>query len=108
MNHIDVPWGLIVLLVGLAYGYFSPGRTQKWDLVKRAVLWAIVVGVVLAVIGWLLGAGALGLGLLGLGFVGIVVTIAILAIVFVLGAWIGDWIERRVHGTSGRAVRRAD
>ena len=108
MNHINIPWGLIIFLVGIAYGYFSPGRTDKSALFRRALLWGLIIGVVLALLGWLLGVGPLGFGLIALGVAGIVISVAILTLFFLVGTWIGDWLEHRRHGGPRTSMRRVD
>jgi len=80
-------WGLITFLIGLAYGALSPGRTNK----SRLFLTGLLIGVILAVVFTLLG-GVQGLPL-GTGMLAIILGVALLSLLFVLGAWIGDLLE---------------
>ena len=98
-----VPWGLVVFLVGLAYGYMSPGRADKSQLFKRGILYGIVVAVVVALIGFLFQANPLGLG--DVGFFGIVIAAVVLTLLFIVGVWLGDWLEGRRETRTG-AMRR--
>ncbi|MGQ0534474.1 MAG: hypothetical protein ACT4PT_00170 [Methanobacteriota archaeon] len=93
-----VPWGWILFLVGIAYGYMSPGKTQKMEIFKKGLLVGVVLGVVLGLIQYATGQDILGLGL-GEGIVAIIVSVVILTILFILGAWIGDWLEHRMKKT---------
>jgi Mg/Co/Ni transporter MgtE len=83
---MDVPWGLVAFLVGLAYGALKTGRQDKSQLLKTGLIIGLVVGIVLAVIGILTNAPALGFG----GFLWTVFTALILTLLFVLGVWVGD------------------
>ena len=81
-------WGLLVFLVGLAYGAFKRGRQDKSSLFMQGLVIGIVLAIVLVVIGVLTGAAALGMT----GAVGIIVTAIILSLLFVLGVWVGDLV----------------
>lgn len=85
------PWGLIAFLVGLAYGWIAAGKQDKSELLKRGLLIGVVVAIVLAVAGWLTDAPALGVG----GTFAVIWTAFVLALLFILGVWIGDLLEGR-------------
>lgn len=101
---VNVPWGLVVFVIGLAYGFMSPGRQDKSQLFKKGLLWGLVIAVVVALLGWLFNANPLGLA--DVGFFGILIAAVVLTIVFVLGVWIGDWFDSRRSTTRGGMVRR--
>lgn len=90
-------WGLILFLVGLAYGFFASGRQDK----SRLFMTGLLIGLVLAIVFGLLG-GMRGVGLPD-SFLGIMLSALILTILFVLGVWIGDLLQ----GHSGRSRARA-
>jgi hypothetical protein len=94
------PWGLIVVLVGIAYGYFTPGRQSKMAILKRGLLWGLVIAVVFAVLGYFLNVDPLGLT--GAGLISVFVSFVVLTLFFILGVWIGDMIE----GRGSRGERR--
>lgn len=87
-----VPWGLLVFVIGFAYGFFTPGRQNKGHILKMGILWGIVIAIVLAVLGYFTSVPALGLG--G-GFIGIIIEAIVLTLLFVLGVWLGDMLEGR-------------
>ena len=92
-----VPWGLIVaFVIGILYGALKTGRQDKSDLLKRGLLIGLVVAVVLALIGFFTGYGAVGVA----GGLAIIWSALILTLVFVLGVWIGDMV------TGQRKTRR--
>lgn len=91
-----VPWGLVLFLVGLGYGFFATGKQDKSDLFKRGLLIGVVLGIVLALVGFLAGAPVLGVG----GFLAVLWSALILSLLFILGVWLGDLLEPK-----GRAQR---
>jgi hypothetical protein len=95
-----VPWGVIVFLVGILYGFFTPGRQDKGRLLRNGIIIGLVLALVFALLGAFAGANPLGFG--GSGFVGIFVSALVLTILFVLGVWLGDLLE----GRGARRTRR--
>ena len=87
-------WGLLIFLVGLLYGWMTPGRQDKGRLLWNGFLMGIVVALVVALLGAALDSAPLPLGF---GIVGMVLIILILTIVFVVGAWLGDLVEGAIH-----------
>ena len=87
-------WGLITFLIGLVYGWASPGRQDKSQILKTGFLIGLVLAVVLALIGFATGSYALGVTST-LGFLGLVIDVLVLTLLFILGVWIGDMIEGR-------------
>lgn len=83
-------WGLLVFVIGIFYGWLSPGRQNKSALFKQGVLIGLVLAIVFALIGFLFNTNPLGLGT---GFIWFVVSAIILSLLFVLGVWLGDMIE---------------
>ncbi|GEM_PF-1184803 len=88
-----IPWGLVVFLVGIAYGWLSPGRQNKGRIFRDGLLWGLLVAVVVALLGFFFNANPLGLG--DVGFLSLFVSFVVLTLVFILGVWIGDMIEGR-------------
>lgn len=86
----NIPWGLIVLLFGILYGYFTPGRQDKWRMLKKGIFIGIVLALVLGILGYLANVNALGLGR---GIVDVFVSVLVLTILFIVGVWLGDVLE---------------
>lgn len=92
-------WGLLVVLAGGLYGWFAPGRADKGGLLWNGFLLGIVLALVLALLGAAIGVAPLPLGA---GLMGVVLTVLVLTVLFVVGAWLGDALsglasrERRV------------
>ena len=83
-------WGLLVLVIGGLYGFFTPGRENKSRLFIKGVIIGVVVAVIFALLGGLSGSAPLGIGS---GFVGIIIDAIILSLLFVVVSFIGDWLE---------------
>ena len=81
-----VPWGLVAFVVGILYGALKAGRQDKSDLLKQGLVIGLVVAVILALVGFFIGAPALGVG----GALAILWTALILTLLFVVGVWLGD------------------
>ncbi|HWG92042.1 MAG TPA: hypothetical protein VNZ52_14430, partial [Candidatus Thermoplasmatota archaeon] len=61
-------WGLLVFLIGIAYGFMTPGKTDKSRLFWKGLIWGFIAAVVLAIIGRVFNANPLGIrdtGILG-------------------------------------------
>jgi len=86
---------LLAILLGIAYGYMTPGRQNKMELLKTATLIGIVLGIVLGLLAWFSGVSITGAAGATLGLIAIAISAFIIAVLFVLGAWIGDFLEDR-------------
>lgn len=84
--------GWLAFFGGIAFGYFSPGRQANMELLKKGLLYGILIAVVLAIIGYILKFSILGFG--G-SIVGNIIGAIVVVLLFVGGVWIGDWIEHR-------------
>lgn len=83
-------WGILTFGVGVVYGLLRPGRENKWLLFKTGLLIGLILALVFALIGFFLYVDPLGFGTT---FLGLFVTVLVLTVLFVLGAWVGDLIE---------------
>jgi hypothetical protein len=84
---------ILVIIIGIIYGYMKPGKEDRSALLKKGVVIGIILGVIMVVLGLIGGKGLLLLG----GLVGAVVFIEviILAVLFIIGTYIGDMLERK-------------
>ncbi len=83
-------WGFLVFLVGILYGWMTPGRQDKTRLFMNGLWIGLVLAIVLALLGVLLSAPAVPLGV---NVVGVVLSVLLLTVLFIVGAWLGDLIE---------------
>lgn len=93
---------LLIVLIGVAYGYVRPGKEDKIGLLKQGVIIGIVLGIIVALLFMVL-APITGQGILILGGIAgglfILIEVIILAILFIIGTFIGDWIESTTKKT---------
>lgn len=84
----------LTFVLGLIYGYVSPGREDRGGLIKKGLMIGIVLAIILTVLGTFVGGAIMVLG--GLA---IFVEVVILTVLFIIGTWIGDWLEGRSKST---------
>ena len=94
-----IPFGLLVFLVGIAYGWLSPGRQSKGHILKMGIIWGLIAAIVIAVLAYYFQADPLGLG--NTGFVSLFVSFVIMTLVFVVGVWLGDLLPGGSRQGSG-------
>jgi amino acid transporter len=84
---------ILIIIIGIIYGYMKPGKEDRSTLLKKGVVIGIILGAIMVVLGLIGGRGILLLG----SFVGVVVFIEviILAVLFIIGTYIGDMLERK-------------
>jgi peptidoglycan/LPS O-acetylase OafA/YrhL len=85
-------WGLLALVIGVLYGWLKPGSQDKSRLLVNGLVIGLVVGLALALLGVAVGSNPV---YFGSGFLGIFLGIVIITLLFVLGVWLGDLIERK-------------
>jgi cation transporter-like permease len=90
---------ILVLLVGLVYGYMKPGKEDRMALLKKGAIYGIIIAIVFGVIafvaGTYLGSVAGGLVLFAGSVIGIFISVVILVIIFLVGTFIGDFLESK-------------
>lgn len=84
-------WGLATLPIGGLFGWMTPGLRNRTRVLRVGLGLGIVVGVVLAVFGRAIGSRPLGIGDTGTDAVAAGIGMAVL---FVVGVWIGDVLRR--------------
>ncbi len=84
---------ILTIVIGVVYGYLKPGKEDRKALLKKGLL----IGIILALIFVGLGALAGGRFLLFGGVVGALafIEVIILAVLFIIGTFIGDWLEEK-------------
>lgn len=84
-------WGFLVFLVGLLYGWLTPGKQDKGRIFRDGLLIGAVMALVLALLGAAIHAAPLPLGA---GVLGVILGVVALTLIFILGTWLGDLVER--------------
>ena len=84
---------LLILVIGIAFGYLRKGKEDFWGLLKTGAIIGIVLAVIFGLIAFFFAPGDLGLGLGLVGGIGFFIGIILYVIIFLVGAFIGDWLE---------------
>ena len=84
---------ILIIIIGIIYGYMKPGKEDRSTLLKKGVVIGIILGAIMVVLGLIGGRGILLLGSL-VGAV-VFIEVIILAILFIIGTYIGDMLERK-------------
>ena len=84
---------ILIIIIGIIYGYMKPGKEDRSALLKKGVIIGIILGAIMVVLGLIGGRGILLLGT----FVGalVFIEVIILAVLFIIGTYIGDMLERK-------------
>ncbi len=84
---------ILIIIIGIIYGYMKPGKEDRSALLKKGVVIGIILGGIMVVLGLIGGGGILLLGSLA-GAV-VFIEVIILAVLFIIGTYIGDMLERK-------------
>ncbi|MDI6903347.1 MAG: hypothetical protein QMC77_06400 [Methanocellales archaeon] len=68
---------LLVGVAGLIYGYVKPGKEDKMALLKKGSMIGLALGVIFSIT----------------TIVGVLISVIYLTIIFIVGTFIGDWLE---------------
>jgi hypothetical protein len=84
---------LLNFIIGISFGFFHRGKEDFNGILRNSAIVGIVLGIILVLASkYLLPVGITN-DVDFLGVFGIFITILIFVIIFILGAFIGDWLE---------------
>jgi len=84
---------ILIIIIGIIYGYIRPGKEDRSALLKKGVVIGIILGAIMVGLGLLGGRTILLLGSLAGVFV--FIEVIILAVLFIIGTYIGDMLEKK-------------
>ncbi|MFY9800886.1 MAG: hypothetical protein WAK10_06530 [Methanoregula sp.] len=84
---------LLNFIIGIAFGFFHPGKEDLIGLLKNGAIIGIVLGIIFVLVSMFIVPGSISVGFDFLGVFGIFIEIMIFVIIFIVGAFIGDWLE---------------
>jgi len=87
---------LLDLLIGVAFGFFHKGKEDYTGILRNGAIIGIVIGVIFVFVMNVLVPSTMGVSLGYLGAIGFIIEILIYVVLFMAGAFIGDWVERAV------------
>ena len=85
---------ILTFLLGIVYGYSRKGREDLFGILKAALKFAIILGVILSVISFLAFPHPATIFVAGIGFFALLFVILYFAVIFLVGVVIGDVLER--------------
>ena len=80
----------LIFVLGIIYGYVSPGRENRGALLRKGLIIGIVLAIIFAILGLFVGGAVMVLS-----GIAVFIEIVILTVLFIIGTWIGDWLEGR-------------
>jgi hypothetical protein len=86
---------LIIIAAGAIYGYVRPGKEDRGKILKKGLKIGLILGIALAILGMLVGGIARGFMVGITGTVGLVFLAFIVSVEFIIGTFIGDFLEHK-------------
>ena len=84
---------LLNFIIGISFGFFHRGKEDFNGILRNSAIVGIVLGIIFVLAAkYLLPADIIN-EVDFLGVFGIFITILIFVIIFIVGAFIGDWLE---------------
>jgi uncharacterized membrane protein len=84
---------ILIVIIGIIYGYMRPGKEDRSALFKKGIVIGIILGAIMVILGLFGGRGFLLLG--GLVGAAVFIEVIILAVLFIIGTYIGDMLEHK-------------
>ena len=85
---------LLNLILGIAFGFFHKGKEDYYSLLKYGVVAGLVLGIISVLAAQYVFPGGMSFRIGNFGVPGFFIEIFIFLIIFILGAFAGDWLER--------------
>lgn len=89
---------ILTIVIGIAYGYIKPGKEDRFGIFKKGIIIGVALGIIFTVLGIFAGAEFLLMSGL-IGFIAFI-DIVLIAILFIVGTYIGDWLEEKAKSKS--------
>jgi len=84
---------LLNFIIGIAFGFFHHGKEDLLGILRNGAIIGIVLGIIFVLLSALLVPEGISISVGFLGVFGIFIQIIIFVIIFIAGAFIGDWLE---------------
>lgn len=85
---------LLNLILGIVFGFFHKGKEDYYSLLKNGVVVGLVLGIIFVLAAQYIVPGGMSFDIGNFGAPGFFIEIFIFLIIFILGAFVGDWLER--------------
>jgi len=84
---------LLNFIIGIAFGFFHHGKEDLMGILRNSAIIGIVLGIIFVLVSMFLVPGGISIGVGFLGMFGFFIVIIFFVIIFIVGAFIGDWLE---------------
>ena len=84
---------LLNFIIGITFGFFHHGKEDLTGILKNSAIIGIVLGIIFVLVSMFLVPGGISIDVGFQGVFGIFIEIIIFVIIFIVGAYIGDWLE---------------
>ncbi len=84
---------LLNFIIGITFGFFHHGKEDLMGILRNSAIIGIVLGIIFVLFSMFLVPGGISSDVGLLGVFGIFIEILIFVIIFIVGAFIGDWLE---------------
>ena len=85
---------LLNFIIGIAFGFFHHGKEDLLGILRNGAIIGIVLGIIFVLLSALLVPEGISISVGFLGVFGIFIQIIMFVIIFIVGAFIGDLLER--------------
>ncbi len=85
---------LLNLILGIAFGFVHRGKEDYYALLKNGVVVGLVLGIIFVLAAQYVIHGGMSIDIGSFGAAGFFIGIFLFLIIFILGAFIGDRLER--------------
>ena len=94
---------ILTIIIGIVYGYVKPGKEDRFGIFKKGIVIGVTLGVIFVILGMFTGIEFLLMS----GIVGsiAIVYIILITILFIVGTYIGDWLEEKTKCNDSRYDR---
>ena len=86
---------ILNLILGIALGFFHKGKEDYYGFLKNGVITGLILGIIFVLAARYVFPSSLSIDIGFLGTPGIFIEIFFFVIIFIIGAFIGDWLERK-------------
>ncbi len=99
-----VVFEILTFILGIIYGYAGPGKEDLGMVLRNGLLIGIALGILFVIVGLLVSPGLLVLGAWTVSAAMIFLEVVILTVLFIIGTWIGDWLEGRSRSREAKVT----
>jgi hypothetical protein len=88
---------ILNLVLGIAFGFFHKGKEDYYGLLKNGVIAGLILGIIFVLAAQYLLTGGMSIDFGFLGAAGFFIEIFLFLVIFIIGTFVGDWLERVIR-----------